>query len=108
MSYRQEAEDEYRIRMSDAALELRNRVHGCWRQSGVLLDMVNGAIAGADCGESPPDEAEMRVLWDEIGVLVSIANQARSQWRELNNSAQVWTVVGNRPHYFTDLTGGQG
>jgi hypothetical protein len=105
---RQEIEDEYRIRMSDAALELRERVSACWRQSGALLDMVNRAIAGSDCGESAPDEAEMRVLWDEIGVLVSIANQARNQWRELNNSAQVWTVMANRPHYFADLTGDQG
>ena len=106
MSDRQEIEHEYRVRMANAALDLRNQALACWTQSSAILDRVNDAIAGADVGDSPPDEREMLALWDEVSALVDRANRVRSQWRDLNNAAQVWTALAQRPHYFADLTGG--
>lgn len=106
MSDREQLEDEYRVRMSDSALELRRQVSACWHQSSAMLDRVNGAIALSDAGQGPPDEREMLKLWNEVSDLVDRANRVRSLWRDLNNSAQTWTVISRRPHYFADLAGG--
>lgn len=103
MNDRQRVESEYRARMSRAALDLRNQVTACWGQSTAMLNRVNDAIDGSDVGDSPPDEEEMGRLWDEVAELTARANRVESRWHALNNAAQVWTVIAQRPHYFADL-----